>query len=172
MSGAFASMMNGSECSTGANPLASLLKQQGTDNSLHHSGFQQQQGSSSSSMRSHPGQPGLQHEEAERFFQQQQHGGGGAPNQFAMEGLRRELESVARGEQKGPIIGDRGQSFWPSRCGQLCRRAGRDRSSASGGETSPRTTISRHSPRRMTPADALSSLLQNGHRSTTRPAAR
>ncbi|KAL8287364.1 hypothetical protein RQP46_003816 [Phenoliferia psychrophenolica] len=100
------SFMNGSECSTGANPLAQLLKQQGTDNSMHHSQFQQQ-GSSSASMRSHPGQPGLQHEEAERFFQQQQQQGGGGGSQFAMEGLRRELESVARGEQKGPIIGDR-----------------------------------------------------------------
>lgn len=104
---AFQSMMNGSECSTGASPLASLLKQQGTDNSLHHSQFQQPGSSGAHSMRQHQG-PQLAHDEAERFFQQQaqqQQGG-----QFAMEGLRRELESVQR-EGKGPIIGDRGAFF-------------------------------------------------------------
>lgn len=53
--------------------------------------------------------PGQSHEEAERFFQQQQ--GGNGPAGFAnMDGLRRELESVARGASphEHALKGDRG----------------------------------------------------------------
>lgn len=106
-------MMSGSECSTSATPLASLLKQQQTDHSLHQSNFPGQSGSSNASLRTHtPNGGALQHEEAERFFQQQQHGGGtpGGSGQFAnMDTLRRELESVSRGSPQSAMKGDRGE---------------------------------------------------------------
>jgi peroxin-5 len=103
---AFQSMMNGSECSTGASPLSSLLKQQNTDSSLHGSSFSQ--GGPASTLRSRQGIPGQGHEEAERFFQSQSNGGGGGGGPggaFAMEGLRRELEGANMGAMKG----DRGE---------------------------------------------------------------
>jgi peroxin-5 len=107
----FQSMMSGAECSTGSTPLASLLKQQNTDHSLHQPGFSGQQVGAGPSFRSSPGLSGRQLEEAERFFQQ-----GSGPvtpknggSQMGMENLRRELERVARNDNQGSMKGDRGQ---------------------------------------------------------------
>ncbi|GAA5878947.1 hypothetical protein JCM8547_003255 [Rhodosporidiobolus lusitaniae] len=104
---AFSAMMGGAECSTSSNPLHSLLKTQNTDHSLHHQGFAPGPlgAAQGSSMRSFTGTPQgqLAGDEAERFFQQQ-HAGGAGP--MSMEGMRRELEHVARG-QNGALKGDR-----------------------------------------------------------------
>lgn len=104
-------MMSGAECSTSSTPLASLLKQQQTDHSLHQSNFSQP-GSSAGSLRTHtPTGGALQHEDADRFFQQQQMGGGpGGSGQFAnMDSIRRELEGVSRGSPQSALKGDRGE---------------------------------------------------------------
>ncbi|SCV73897.1 BQ2448_6327 [Microbotryum intermedium] len=105
---AFQSMMSGSECSTGASPLSSLLKQQGQDHSLHQSGFSSRP-SPSLSMRSgggmHQSIPGqMRPQEAERFFEQ----AGPAVNaSFGdLQGLRRELDQVARSANPA-LKGDR-----------------------------------------------------------------
>lgn len=95
--------MSGSECSTSANPLNTLLKQQNQDRSMHQSGFSQQSGPSSQSIRTHTPN-GQRAEEADRFFQQQ-----GGPAFGNMDGLRRELESVSRGSPQSAMKGDRGE---------------------------------------------------------------
>lgn len=104
---AFQSMVSGAECSTGASPLASLMKQQNNDNSLHQSSFQQQ-GGSTQSIRTRNGTPMGQNEEAERFFQMNNGGGGGGSGQanYSMEAMRRELENTQR---DGALKGDRGK---------------------------------------------------------------
>lgn len=103
-------LMNGSECSTAASPLASLLKHQNQDQSLHaqsnHSTTSQHH-----SIRSRSTINQQTNQEADRFFQQQEQplGGGGA---FGMDQMRRDLL------QTGPIKGDRGepdQFFHPRR---------------------------------------------------------
>lgn len=87
-------MMSGAECSTGASPLSSLLKQQNQDHSLHQSGYNQQIGpSGTSSLRTNLNGNG-QNVDAERFFQQQQQNG--VMNTMNLDGLRRELQGVDR----------------------------------------------------------------------------
>lgn len=104
----FQSMMSGAECSTSSTPLASLLKQQQTDHSLHQSNFSQP-GPSAGSLRTHTPTGALQHEDADRFFQQQQMGGPGS-GQFAnMDSIRRELEGVSRASPQSALKGDRGE---------------------------------------------------------------
>ncbi|GAA6037370.1 hypothetical protein JCM8097_008534 [Rhodosporidiobolus ruineniae] len=109
MSGAFAAMMGGAECSTSSNPLHGLLKQQDASGSILNQGFAP--GASGSgqgaSMRSWTGTPTgqLAGDEADRFFQQQQHPAAG-PSPMSMEGMRRELDNVARVPQ-GAYKGDR-----------------------------------------------------------------
>ncbi|SDA01448.1 BZ3500_MvSof-1268-A1-R1_Chr10-1g02676 [Microbotryum saponariae] len=108
---AFQSMMSGAECSTGASPLSSLLKQQAQDHSLHQSGLSSQPGPSSS-MRSggggmHQSMPGqMRAQEADRFFEQSSPAGNASFGD--LQGLRRELDQVAR--SSNPVLkGDRGQ---------------------------------------------------------------
>ncbi|GAA6019801.1 hypothetical protein JCM11491_000274 [Sporobolomyces phaffii] len=102
---AFQAMMGGSECSTSNNPLASLLKQQQTDHSLHHPQFSGPPlasaagGSMRTSNNNTP--PVLSQEEAERFLH---HSAGGA-NPIEMAAMRRELDNVAH--RNGPLKGDR-----------------------------------------------------------------
>lgn len=100
--------MSGAECST-SSPLQSLLKQQGTDNSLHNSSFSQQ--NPGPSLRTRSGLPPLAQEEAERFYAQ--NGNSPAPA-FEMERLRQQLEGVSR---EGAIKGDRGELLRSSRSG-------------------------------------------------------
>ncbi|KAM0790146.1 hypothetical protein ACM66B_005467 [Microbotryomycetes sp. NB124-2] len=90
--------MSGAECSTSNTPLASLLKQQNQDHSLHQSQFTSQPGpAAGQSMRTHAGPGPVNADEAERFFTQHQAPATAGPAQFAnMDALRRELESVSR----------------------------------------------------------------------------
>ncbi|KAK4046399.1 Peroxisomal membrane signal receptor PTS1 [Microbotryomycetes sp. JL221] len=101
--------MSGAECSTSNTPLASLLKQQNQDHSLHQNQFTPQAGPTTAhTMRTQVGGGGpINADEAERFFN------GGAPGpagqQFAnMDSLRRELESASRHTPPvGALKGDR-----------------------------------------------------------------
>lgn len=100
--------MNGSECATGSSPLASLLKQQQNDNSLHQSDFNLQNNLQQQQLRSRLQNPSNHsHEEAERFFQSR--AGAGPAGNFAMEGLHRELENVAARGQG--LVGERGEEL-------------------------------------------------------------
>ena len=105
---AFQGMMSGAECST-SSPLQSLLKQQGTDNSLHNSSFSQS--NQGPSLRTRSGMPPQAQEEAERFYAQNGRNNSPGPA-FEMERLRRELEGVSR---EGAIKGDRGEPLRFSR---------------------------------------------------------
>lgn len=100
---AFQSMMSGSECSTSANPLSQLLKQQQTDRSLHQGPSLQHSGQPARTLRTHsPMQNGAQ--EAEQFFGGGQGVGGGKVQggEFpGMANLRREIEAVARQQHQG-----------------------------------------------------------------------
>lgn len=101
---AFQSLMSGSECSTSANPLSQLLKQQQTDRSLHQGPSLQSSGPLPGTLRTHsPMQGGGQ--EAEQFFAGGQMGNGGAVKGgelMGMGGLRRELDGLTRGQQQHP----------------------------------------------------------------------
>lgn len=80
---AFQSMMNGSECSTGSNPLNALLKQQSNnDNSLYNQ-FNHPSTHATTSLRSATPTNAA---EADRFYAQQSQS-----NNFDLQGLRREL---------------------------------------------------------------------------------
>lgn len=142
-------MMNGAECSTSSTPLASLLKQQQTDHSLHQANYSQP-GSSAGSLRTHTPTGALQHEDADRFFQQQQQMGGSG--QFAsMDSIRRELEGVSRGSPQSALKGDRGELQR-----ELYAAAGTSANSApAGGAFSITEWASQYSPAgaSMNPAD-------------------
>ena len=100
---AFQSMMSGSECSTSANPLSQLLKQQQTDRSLHQGPSLQPSGQLPGTLRTHsPMQNGGQ--EVEQFYAGGQGGSGGMVKggEFpGMVGLRREIEAVGRQHTPG-----------------------------------------------------------------------
>ncbi|KAM0751124.1 TPR-like protein [Meredithblackwellia eburnea MCA 4105] len=95
------SLVSGSECATGASPLASLLKHQQQDRSLHHDAHQVGPRAGPSGLRTFNQNNANGSQEADHFFNaQQQHDPG-----FHMDSLRRELEASVAG--RGPIIGDR-----------------------------------------------------------------
>jgi peroxin-5 len=87
---AFQSMMNGSECSTGNNPLNQLLKQQSNkDNSVYNQfNNPDQSTSTSTSIRSQT--PTVSSLEADLFYSNQQSQQSNN-NNFDLQGLRREL---------------------------------------------------------------------------------
>jgi peroxin-5 len=88
---AFQSMMNGSECSTGNNPLNQLLKQQSNkDNSVYNqfNPNPDQSTSTSTSIRSQT--PTVSSLEADRFYSNQQSQQSNN-NNFDLQALRREL---------------------------------------------------------------------------------
>ncbi|GAA5993050.1 hypothetical protein JCM11641_006644 [Rhodosporidiobolus odoratus] len=99
------SFFGAAECSTAANPLSGLLKQQQGSEEWRQSALPGPAGlAQGSSMRSYSASPN-QHtggEDAERFFQQV--AAAAPPGGMAMDGMRREIENVSRG---GIMRGDK-----------------------------------------------------------------
>jgi peroxin-5 len=97
---AWQSLVSGAECSTSANPLGSLLKQSEQDTSLHHDRFDRDipAGGSSSAFRSQQQRPFAgaagPSEDAQRFFAANSPAGPSQSDAFAMQQMRRELDSL------------------------------------------------------------------------------
>lgn len=95
---AFQSMLNGADCSTSSNPLSQLLKHSNADSSLQQDRTQSDTLSSQRQggfRQAQPPPPNASPAEIDAFFRQQaQFNNGNGPNNFSMEAMRREMESM------------------------------------------------------------------------------